>query len=143
MHAAGGGLVDDARREVGILRLKVELAKCLLVLVEILPQDIPESLGLLWAEKDALVVLNAQLVGTLGVGLAKDKMEIPHADADLDAVGIGVAVSVGLLHVDARLLRVLAHSLSRLLRQGAGKRLALEPANEKEFPDMQGGRFIG
>ena len=123
MHT-GDSLVDDARREVGILRFEVEFAKGLLVLVEILPKDIPERFGLLRAEEDPLMVLNAELVGALGVGLAEDKMEIPYADADLDAVGVGVAVSGGLLHVDARLLRVLAHSLTRLLRQTVGKRLA-------------------
>jgi hypothetical protein len=56
-------LVDDAGGEVGALRLQVEFAEGLLVLVQVLPEDVPERLGLLRAEEDALVVLDGELVG--------------------------------------------------------------------------------
>jgi hypothetical protein len=115
-------LIHNAGREVGVLGLEIELAKCLLVLGEVLSENVPESLGLLRTEIDALVVLDAELIRALGVGLAEDEMKIPDADADLDAVGVGVAVSGGLYHVDARLLQVLAHSVFRLLREAVGKR---------------------
>ena len=110
-------LVDDAGGEVGILRLQVELAKGLLILVQILSKHIPQGLGLLRAEVDALVVEDLELFGALRVGLAKDEVEIPYADANLHAVGVGVAVAGGLGEVDAGLLVALAHSVNRLLRE--------------------------
>src|SRR5579859_2591503 len=87
------GLVDGALGEVGNLRLQVEFPEGLFVLGEILAEHVPQGFGLLWAEEDSLMVLDAQLVGRLGTGLAEDEVKIPDADPHLHAVGIGVAIS--------------------------------------------------
>src|SRR5579875_2351200 len=71
-----------------------------LVLGKILAQQAIQRLGLLWAEIDALEVL--QLAG-IGAGLgegAEDQVEVPDRGADLDAVGIAVAEVGGLGHRD-------------------------------------------
>ena len=107
-----------------ILGLVIELDEGRFVLGEVLYQDVPEGFGLLRAKVNALMILNAELIGALGVGLAENEMKIPDADADLDAVGVGVAVSRGLDHVDAWLGRVLAHSVTRLLWRAVKRRLA-------------------
>ena len=78
------------------LRLQVERAEGLLVLGQILPQHIPQGLGLLRAEKDGLMVADGDLVGAFAGGQAEDQLEVPDADANLHAVGVGLAVVGGL-----------------------------------------------
>ena len=109
-------LVDGPLREVVALRLEVERAEGLLVLGQVLPQHIPQSLGLLRAEENGIVVADGDLVRSVAGGQAEDQLEVPNADADLDAVGVGFAVVGGLDKVHLGLLRGWTHGFSRLLR---------------------------
>ncbi len=89
----GHALVDGAAG-VGKL-LEGDGAEGLLVLGEVVAEDVPEGLGLLGAEVDALEVVDVELLrGLLGHG-AEDEEEVPDAHADLDAVGVAVAVVRG------------------------------------------------
>jgi len=115
-------LVDNALGKIRNLGLKIQFAEGLLVLGEVLPKNVPKGLGLLRTQVDSLVVLDAQLVGAFRICLAENQMEIPYAYADLDTVGVCVAISGCLDDVDAGLLRVLTHSLTRLLRRMQGRR---------------------
>jgi hypothetical protein len=75
--------------------LESDGAEGLLVLGEVVAEDVPEGLGLLGAEVDALEVGDAEFLrGLLGHG-AEDEEEIPDAHADLNAVGVSVAVVRG------------------------------------------------
>jgi hypothetical protein len=59
-------------------------------------EDVPEGLGLLRAEIDALEVLDVKLFGSvLGHG-AEDEEEVPYAHADLNAVGVVFAIVLGI-----------------------------------------------
>src|ERR1035437_7738036 len=115
-------LVDGTLREVVALRLGVERAEGLLVLGQVLPQHIPQGLGLLRAQKNRILVADGDLVGDVAGCQAEDQLEVPHADADLDAVSIGLAVVGGLDEVHLRLLRGWTHGFTRLLRPGHGCR---------------------
>ena len=92
-------------------------AEGLLVLGEVVAEDVPEGLGLLRAEVDALEVLDVELVGRLLGHGAEDEEEVPDAHADLDAVGVAVAVVLGVGEVECglfgRLGLVRAGSLDR------------------------------
>src|ERR1700752_113593 len=68
------------------LRLPFQCSERLFVLRNVLPQHIPQSLGLLRAQKDGLVVANRHLVGAVARCQTKYKLEIPDADAHLHAV---------------------------------------------------------
>jgi hypothetical protein len=87
-------------------------AEGLLVLGEIVAEYVPEGLGLLGAEVDALEVLDGELVrGVLRHG-AEDQKEIPYAHTYLDAVGVAVAVVFGVGELEGGLvcgLFLLAH----------------------------------
>ena len=85
-------LVDGALREIVGLRFERERAEGLLVLGDVLPQHVPQGLGLLRTQVDGLVIADGHLVGALAGGETEDELEIPNADADLDAVGVGLAV---------------------------------------------------
>ena len=76
--------------------LKVERAEGLLVLGEILSQNIPQRLGLLRAQKDALLIADVDLLGALAGSQAENEQKVPHADAHLHAVGIDFAIVRGL-----------------------------------------------
>jgi hypothetical protein len=77
-------------------------AEGLLVLGEVVAEDVPEGLGLLGAEIDALEVGDAELLwGLLGHG-AEDEEEVPDAHADLDTVGVSVAVVRGVRELEGR-----------------------------------------
>ncbi len=87
-------LVDGAggRRK---LRLEGEVAEGLFVLGEVVAEDVPEGLGLLGAEIDALEVIELDLFGCALAHGSEDEEEVPDAHADLDAVGIAVAIVGG------------------------------------------------
>jgi hypothetical protein len=70
-------------------------AEGLLVLGKIVAEDVPESLGLLRAEVDALEVLDGELVGCVLRHGAEDQEEVPYTHAHLDAVGVAVAIVLG------------------------------------------------
>jgi hypothetical protein len=81
-------------------RLRQLLFQCdvpegLLVLGEIVADHIPQRLGLLGAEIDALEVADDDLVDILLRHGAEDQEEVPYAHPHLDAVGIAVAVVFG------------------------------------------------
>jgi hypothetical protein len=88
----------------GQLLLQRDVTEGLLVLCEVVSDYIPESLGLLWAEVDALEVLDVDLVRGLLGHRAEDEQEVPDAHADLNAVGVAVAVAVGLGELQLGLL---------------------------------------
>jgi hypothetical protein len=85
-------LVNRPLRKIVILRFEVELSKSLLILSKVLPEDVPESLGLLRAEKNGLVVVDGDLIGRIAGGQTEDQLKVPYTDTDLDAVGVGFAV---------------------------------------------------
>jgi len=84
-------LIDRSLREVVAVRLQVKCAEGLLVLGQVLSQHVPQSLGLLRAEENRIVVADGDLVGSVARSQAEDQLEVPDADADLDAVGVGLA----------------------------------------------------
>ena len=97
-------LVDGALREDRDPRLQIDLAKGLFVLGQVLPQDVPQRLGLLRAEEGGLVVADVDLVGALAAGQTEDQLKIPHADAHLHTIGVALAVVGGLDKIQLRLL---------------------------------------
>src|ERR1700693_4067008 len=107
------GLVDGSLRKVVSLWLKRESAESLFVLGNVLPKDIQESLGLLGAKVNGLVVANGDLIGAFAGGVAKNKLKIPDAHAHLHTVGVGLAVVGRLGQVQVGLLRGWTHDSIR------------------------------
>jgi hypothetical protein len=97
------------------VRLKVKRPESLLVLSKILPQHVPQSLGLLRAEINQLVIANGYLLRALAGSQAKYELEVPDAYAHLHAVGIGFAIIRGLGNVQLWLLCGWTHGFFRLL----------------------------
>lgn len=96
------------------MRLKLKRAKGLFVLGKILPEDIPQGLGLLRTEEDRLMVADGYLLGTVAGSEAKDKLEIPYTNAYLNAICIGFPIIRGLNKVHLRLLLSWTHGSNRL-----------------------------
>ena len=95
------------------------------------PSTFQQSLGLLRAEVDGLVIADGDLIGAFAGGEAKDELKIPDADANLDAVGVGFAIIGRLGKVELGLCGW-THGSIRLLRLGAAAP-RLRPAN-LQFP---------
>ncbi len=100
--------------------LEGEGAEGLLVLGEIVAEHVPEGLGLLGAEVDALEVLDGELVGASWLHGAEDEEEVPDAHADLDAVGVAVAVVVGGGELERGLVLLVGGWLGWLMRSLSG-----------------------
>ena len=101
------------------LRLQVQRAEGLLVLREVLPQHVPQRLGLLRAQEDGLVVADGHLLGAFARSQAEYELKIPHAHAHLHAVGIGLAVVGGLGKIQLGLLRGLDSWFHQITPVGA------------------------
>jgi len=83
---------------------QVQRSKGMLVLRQILPEYVPQRLGLLWAQEDCLVVADGDFFGTFARRETEDELKIPHADPHLYAVGVGFAVVGGLGKFDLGLV---------------------------------------
>jgi len=70
----------------GGLRLQRDCPERLLILRNVLPENVPERLGLLRAEIYSLGILNGHRFRRFLMYKAKNKQEVPHADAHLHAV---------------------------------------------------------
>src|SRR5690348_5302944 len=120
------GLLSKARRVrtrlmdgaagLGEVLLQRKRAEGLLVLGEVVAEDVPQCLGLLRAEVDALEVADVDLFGALLRHGAEDEEEVPDAHAYLDAVGVALAVVFGGGDFEGRLAAGrwvgLAHSMA-------------------------------
>ena len=102
------------------LRFERQGTEGLFVLGNVLPQDVPEGLGLLRTEIDGLVVADRNLVGAFAGSQPKHELKIPHADANLDTVGVRLAVVIRLGQIELRLLLRWTHNINRLPRRGEG-----------------------
>jgi hypothetical protein len=94
------GVLLDGAFTILELRLESERSKGLFVLREVMTEHVPEGLGLLWAEIDALEVMDVNLFGGVLAHDAKGEGEVPDAHAYLDAVGVAFAKGLGLLELD-------------------------------------------
>ena len=82
------------------MRLERNRSEGLLILGEVLAEHVPESLGLLRTEIDAVMIFDVDLVGRVLMSDAEIEEEIPDAYAHLNAVGIGFAIIRGLAELD-------------------------------------------
>jgi hypothetical protein len=117
-----------------VLWFQRECSKGLFVLGNVLPQHIPQGLGLLRTQENGSVIPDVYLIGRLAGCQSEHKLEIPYADAHLDAVGIGFAEIFGLGEIDLR-LRSWTHNSTRLLRQGYG-------THGRVVPDTKASGFV-
>ena len=69
-----------SRHDIGI---QLDLAKSILILVNILLQDGDQRFGLLGAGLDALKVMDFNLFCALGLQASKDQEKVPYAYPDL------------------------------------------------------------
>ena len=83
-----------------LCRLQSYGAKCLLILRQVLAQQVPQRLGLLWAQIDPLKIPQHHFIGRILPGCAKDQHKIPYAGPHLHAVGIAIAIILRLNNVD-------------------------------------------
>src|SRR6185437_15579974 len=86
------------------LRLKCDGSEGLLVLGEVLAQHVPEGLGLLRAEVNAVAVFDRDLMRSVLMRDAEVEEEVPNAGAHLNAVGVGFAVLGRFIDVDLGLV---------------------------------------
>ena len=106
-------LIHGPLWEAWTLRFQIQLPEGLLILGKILAQHIPKRFGLLWAQKNSLVIANGHLFGAVAASQAEHELKIPYANANLHAVGIGLTVIVALDKIHLRLLRsCLTHATS-------------------------------
>ena len=112
----GETLVDWALRHGKRMRLRLERddSKGLLILSDVLAEDVPEGLGLLRADVDALSVLDGDLILRFLVNKAESEKKILYADAYLNTVGVVLAIVLRLDHLNFWLWMAGIHTASRV-----------------------------
>src|SRR5205807_7545483 len=86
-------------------RIKLDLTECALVPTHILLQQSQQRFRLLWAQIDALEILDLDLSFGLLLQRAENQKEIPDVDPHLHAIGIVLAVRGVIYQFDVRLAR--------------------------------------
>jgi hypothetical protein len=106
------GLLDDAAFG---MRFQLDLPECGFVLGYVLLQDIQQCLGLLWAEVNALKIVDCHVVSGSLVDPPEHQKEVPQIHAYLNAVGVVLPVlrAINQLNLGRGLLR---HTLQRITR---------------------------
>src|SRR6266436_10341701 len=99
-------------------------------------QNPQQRFGLLWAQIDALEVLNFHLGFTLLQQRSKDQEEIPDIDPNLHAVGVALSIVAGIAQFDVGLIWV-GHRDASVAGFAAGEK-ALERGPAPFFSKMRG-----
>src|SRR5450631_3888926 len=94
--------------------LQCDIAKSHFILFEILPQHVPQSLGLLRTQINSVLILYRQFLGICLLSCSEGEKEIPYTDTDLNAIRIAFTVFRRLRNDNSRRLIGLIHSVHSL-----------------------------